>query len=162
MTKFAWVAPFLLALNASAASPTVQDAKKFLEDAESKLLVLGTEAGHADWLRENFINFDSETLSATVDERAIAEGVRLAKGATRFDHLKLPPDMTRKMMLLKNGLTLAAPADPNESAEVTRLAASLDGAYGKGKSGVIRGFVERGVQVALEKKVITPRNAGDF
>jgi hypothetical protein len=36
------------------------------------------------------------------------------------------------------------------------------GAYGKGKSGVIRGFVEKGVQVALEKKVIAPRNAGDF
>ena len=36
------------------------------------------------------------------------------------------------------------------------------GAYGKGKSGVIRGFVERGVQVALEKKVIAPRNADDF
>ena len=31
------------------------------------------------------------------------------------------------------GLTLAAPADPAESAEVTRLAASLEGAYGKGK-----------------------------
>jgi peptidyl-dipeptidase A len=37
------------------------------------------------------------------------------------------------MMLLKLALTLAAPADPKESAEVTRLAASLAGTYGKGK-----------------------------
>jgi hypothetical protein len=36
------------------------------------------------------------------------------------------------------------------------------GAYGKGKSGVIRGFVEKGIQMALEKKVIAPRNADDF
>src|SRR5271163_1444604 len=133
MTKFAWLAPVLLALNASAASPTVQDARKFLDDAEPRLLALGTEASHADWIRENFITYDSENLSATVDERAIAEGVRLAKGATRFDHLKLPPDMARKMMLLKLGLTLAAPSDPAESAEVTQLAAKLDGIYGKGK-----------------------------
>jgi len=133
MKRFAWIAPLLLAWNASAASPTVQEAKKFLDDAESKLLRLGVEEAHADWIRENFITFDSENLSATVDERAIAEGVRLAKGATRFDHLKLPPDMARKMMLLKLGLTLAAPSDPAESAEVTQLAAKLDGIYGKGK-----------------------------
>ena len=37
------------------------------------------------------------------------------------------------MKLLKIGLVLATPADPKESEEVTRLAASLDGAYGKGK-----------------------------
>src|ERR1700733_6758990 len=95
-----------------AAPPTVQEAKKFLDDAEAKMLVLSTDSNRADWIRENFITFDSEALSATVDERAIAEGVRLAKGATRFDGLKLPPDMARKMMLLKLGLTLAAPPDP--------------------------------------------------
>jgi peptidyl-dipeptidase A len=116
-----------------AASPTVQEAKKFLDDAEAKVLVLGVESNRADWVRANFITFDTELLSASVDERAIAEGVRLAKGATRFDHLKLPPDMARKMMLLKLGLTLAAPADPTLSAEVTRIGASLEGTYGKGK-----------------------------
>ncbi len=110
-----------------------QDAKKFLDDAEKNLLKLSTEAGHADWIRANFITFDSEVLSAAADERAIAEGVRLAKGAAKFDKAKLPPDQARKMMLLKNGLTLAAPSNPAESEEVTRLAASLEGAYGKGK-----------------------------
>jgi len=34
---------------------------------------------------------------------------------------------------LKNSLTLATPSDPAEAAEVTRLGASLEGAYGKGK-----------------------------
>jgi peptidyl-dipeptidase A len=124
---------FLLAPALFAAQPTVQEAKKFLDDAEVKLDKLGVEAGRAAWVQENFITDDTEALAALTNERAIAEAVRLAKGATRFDKLKLPPDMARKMMLLKNGLTLAAPADPIESAEVTRLAASLDGAYGKGK-----------------------------
>src|SRR5215472_6056292 len=124
---------FLLAPALFAATPSVQDAKKFLDDAEQKLDKLGVEAGRASWVQENFITDDTESLAATTNERVIAEAVRLAKGATKFDKTKLPPDMARKMMLLKIGLTLAAPSDPAESAEVTRLAASLDGAYGKGK-----------------------------
>jgi len=123
----------LLAPAVFAASPTVDDARRFLDDAEKKLLALTTEASQADWIRANFITYDSETLSALADERQIAEAVRLAKGAVRFDHVKLPPDMARKMMLLKLGLTLAAPSDPAESGEVTRLGAALEGAYGKGK-----------------------------
>ena len=59
--------------------------------------------------------------------------MRLAKGAVRFDGLKLPPDMARQMHLLKVGLVLAAPSNAAESAEVTRLASSLEGTYGKGK-----------------------------
>ena len=113
--------------------PTVAEAKKFLDDAEAKLLVLANEAGQATWVQENFITHDTESLSALANERQIAEGVRLAKAAVRFDKVQLPPDMARKMRLLKLGLTLAAPADPAESSEVTKLAASLDGAYGKGK-----------------------------
>src|SRR5882724_1626451 len=123
----------LLAPALFAQTPTVQDAKKFLDDAESKLYDLSVEAGRASWVQSNFITFDTETLAALANERAIAEGVRRAKEATRFDHVKLPPDMARKMMLLKLGLTLAAPSDPKESAEVTRLAAGLEAAYGKGK-----------------------------
>ena len=116
-----------------AAPPTVQEAKKFLDSAEEKLLVLANEASRASWVQSNFITFDTENLSALANERSIAEGVRLAKGATRFDQVQLPPDMARKMKLLKLGLTLAAPSVPKESAEVTRLAASLEGTYGKGK-----------------------------
>jgi len=123
-------APACLAI---AAPPTVADARKFLNDAEKKLLDLSTDAGRADWVRANFITFDTETISAQADERQIAESVRLAKAATRFDALKLPPDMARKMTLLKTGLVLAAPSDPAESAEVTQLAARLEGLYGKGK-----------------------------
>ena len=36
------------------------------------------------------------------------------------------------------------------------------GAYGKGKSGVMRRFIENGVREALERNVIQPRDATDF
>lgn len=128
-----WTATLCLTLAARAATPTVADAKKFLDDAEKKLLELNIESGRADWVNENFITLDTETLSAQADERAIAEGVRLVKASEQFDHLKLPPEMARKMKLLKLELTLAAPSDPKESAEVTQLGAKLQGEYGKGK-----------------------------
>ena len=116
-----------------AAQPTVQDAKKFLEDAEQRLLVLANEAQQASWVQENFITSDTEALAALANQRATDEQVRLAKDSKRFDALTLPPDLARKMRLLRIGFTLATPADPKESEEVSRLAAELDGMYGKGK-----------------------------
>jgi peptidyl-dipeptidase A len=112
---------------------TVEDARKFLNDAEANLLTLSNESSRADWVHSNFITDDTEAIASQADERFIAEGVRLAKEATRFDGVALPADMARKMKLLKVGLVLAAPGDPKESAEVTRLGSSLEGTYGKGK-----------------------------
>src|SRR5579863_10097383 len=116
-----------------AAEPTVAEAKQFLDTAEKRLFDLSLESNQAEWIQSTYITDDTEAVAARANERNIAEAVRLAKGAVRFDKVTLPPDMRRKMQLLKVGLVLAAPADAAESAEVTRLAASLEGTYGKGK-----------------------------
>ena len=116
-----------------AAEPTVAEAKQFLDNAEKRLFDLSLDANQASWVQSTYITDDTEAVAARANERNIAEAVRLAKSAVRFDKLTLPPDLRRKMHLLKVGLVLAAPANPAESAEVTRLAASLEGTYGKGK-----------------------------
>jgi hypothetical protein len=36
------------------------------------------------------------------------------------------------------------------------------GVYGRGRSGVMRRFIEQGIQTALEARVIAPKNADDF
>ncbi len=72
-------------------------------------------------------------MSAQANERLIAANVQLAKEATRFDKVQLLPDLARKMKLLKVGFTLATPSDPAKAEEATRIAASLEGAYGRGK-----------------------------
>jgi peptidyl-dipeptidase A len=113
--------------------PTVEEAKKFIEDAETKLLDVNVEASRADWVKATYITEDTEALSAKADERAINATVELAKQSTRFDRLKLPDDLARKMKLLKVSLTLATPSDPKESAELTQIASSMEGTYGKGK-----------------------------
>jgi peptidyl-dipeptidase A len=113
--------------------PTPEEARKFINDAEQKLLVLGVDAQRADWIKSTFITDDTEAVSALLDERAIAATVALAKQSTRFDGLKLDPVTERKIKLLKLSLTLATPSDPKESEELTRIAASMEGTYGKGK-----------------------------
>jgi len=110
-----------------------EEAKKFIADAEAKLLEVNVEAGRADWVKATYITEDTEMLAAKADERAINATVELAKQATRFDHLTLPEDVARKMKLLKLSLTLATPSDPKESAELTQIVSSLEGAYGQGK-----------------------------
>ena len=116
-----------------AQTPTAAEAKTFVDEAEAKLLELPVEASRAGWVQSTYITDDTEVLAAKANERAINAGVDYAKRATRYDRLKLPEDVARKLQLLKNGLTLAAPSNPKESEEVTRIGAAMEGAYGKGK-----------------------------
>ncbi len=113
--------------------PTVAEAEQFMKKAEARLLELGTEAGRADWIYATYIMQDAEILASQADERQISAQVALAKEAVRFDKLALPPELRRKVNLLKLSLTMATPADPKESQELTRLVSSMQGAYGKGK-----------------------------
>jgi peptidyl-dipeptidase A len=113
--------------------PTAEDARAFIEESEAKLLKLSVDASRASWVQSTFITDDTEILAAQANEKLIAASAEDAKKAARFSKLSLSPEVSRKISLLKNSLTLAAPADPKKSEELTRIAAALEGAYGKGK-----------------------------
>ena len=121
------------ALRAADPKPTPAEAKTFLEKTEAELEKLQINAERANWVKSTYINDDTELLSAQADEQLISASVKAAKQSAKFTGLKLDPVSARKLELLRNSLTLAAPADPAASAEVTRLGAFLEGAYGKGK-----------------------------
>ena len=127
------LAVLVAALCAWGPQATPQDARKFTEDAEQKLLALNIESGRADWIKSTYITDDTEANAAKLDERAINAQVEYAHQATRFDGLKLDAATARKLTLLKTSLTLATPKDPKQSEELTRITASLEGTYGKGK-----------------------------
>jgi peptidyl-dipeptidase A len=134
--KIRHIACLLLAcagMAGAAAKPTAEEARKFIDDAEQKLLALGIDAGRADWVKSTYITDDTEILAAKLDERAISAAVEFAKQSTRFDGIKLDPVTARKIRLLKLSLTLATPSDPKEAEELTRIVAGLEGTYGKGK-----------------------------
>ncbi len=133
MKRFLGILLGAVVLSAAPNTPSVAEARKFLNEAEARLLELTNQAGRAAWVQSNFITDDTEALSALANERQIGAAVEFAKAATRFDKVALPPDMVRKMKLLKLSLTLAAPSNDKERTEVTRIASSLEGMYGKGK-----------------------------
>lgn len=128
---------FLVALLMAAAScrrgPTVEEARQFLDRAEADLLELANEASRASWVQSTYITLDTEALAAKANERFISAAVRYAKEAVKYEKLNLPDDLKRKIHLLKLATTLPAPSDPALAAEMTKLAAGLESAYGKGR-----------------------------
>ncbi len=117
----------------AAADATVAEAKAFMERAEARLLELSVIDSQQSWVKSTFITYDTEMLAAKADEKNIAATMELAKEATRFDRLQLPPDLARKFKLLKVSLTLAAPSNPKQAEELTQIVSSMEGTYGKGK-----------------------------
>jgi len=115
------------------AAPTVEEARHFIESAETRLLDLMVKAQRASWVQETFITDDTEQMAADANQALQAATAELAAASRRFDGLKLPDDVARKLALLKHAVDIPAPRDPQEQAELAQIVASLDGDYGKGK-----------------------------
>jgi peptidyl-dipeptidase A len=118
---------------AQARKPTAADAAQFVAAAETTLLGLAVEQQRAEWVKSTYITDDTEKLAALANQKLIDATVRYAKDAVRFDGLELPPDVRRKLGLLKLSITLPAPSDPKLSTELTEIVARMEGVYGKGK-----------------------------
>lgn len=131
-----WIGVSCLCLPAQQADqetkPTVADARAFLERANAELLKLNTAASHAEWTAETDITEDTEATTALLDQQATARTLALTAESHRFDHLTLPADLRREIMLMQVNAP-AAPSDPKLLAEQMRLAAELTAMYGKGK-----------------------------
>jgi len=119
--------------NLASGAGSKDDAEKFIADAEKRLLDLNIKAGRADWVKSTFITDDTEAIAAEANETLIGATTELAEQSRRYENADLSPESKRKLKLLKLLLTLPAPKDPTERNEVTKLAASMEGDYGKGK-----------------------------
>jgi len=124
--------PFLAQAQGSA-KPTITEADEFMKQAEVRLNELTVKASRADWVKQNFITDDTEALSADGQDQLTAATTELVDQAKRFDGLQMPTALARKFMLLKLSLAAPAPHDPVLRKEMTAIASSLDGDYGKGK-----------------------------
>ena len=113
--------------------PTVEEAQSFLVDAEARLLDLWIQRERASWVQSTYITYDTELLAARANEETIKATMELARAATRYDALELPEPWARKLRLLKIALTLPAPSDAAQRAELTQIAARMEGTYGRGK-----------------------------
>ncbi len=113
--------------------PSVEEAIRFVEDAEKRLDALGIDAARASWVQSNFITPDTESISADALRRLVAATTELGKAATRFEGLDLPPDTARKLKLIRTSLDMAAPSDPEAQAELTRITTGMESLYGRGR-----------------------------
>jgi peptidyl-dipeptidase A len=120
--------------NALSSSGSAKDeAEKFLASAEKRLLELNIKAGRADWVKSTFVTDDTELISAEANDELIAATTELAEQSRKYENADLSPEAKRKLKLLKLSLTLPAPKDPAERSELTKITASMEGEYGKGK-----------------------------
>jgi peptidyl-dipeptidase A len=143
MRRFLWLASAVLVAAcsrdaapgnaASSANATAADAQQFLVNVNDAMKRLGIEAGQAGWTYSTYITPDTEALNARANQHYIEAVARFAKEATRFDQVELPADQRRQLNLLKLALVMVTPGDATEAEELTRIAAAMEGAYGRGK-----------------------------
>ena len=114
-------------------APTAEEAKKYIENAETELFELGIKASRTSWVQENFITQDTEKIAADANEMLNTASTKYAREAHRFDGLRLEPELARKRLLLELAAGFPAPNDPKAQKELADILASLDGDYGKGK-----------------------------
>jgi peptidyl-dipeptidase A len=150
MKRSAQLVPFVLALAFAAAvaasasgagkpaAPaagglTVDDARAFMDETEKELLRLWIAGQRASWVKSTYITDDTESIEAAANEAIMAYTARRATEAVRYEKLPLPPDLRRKILLLKLSLSLPAPSDAAKRGELARIASELEGMYGKGK-----------------------------
>jgi peptidyl-dipeptidase A len=118
--------------NAGSAQPDA-GVTTFLADANDTLLRLGIESSQAGWVQNTYITPDTEAISARASEAYMTAATNFSRQATRYDAATVSDVERRQLTVLKSALTMAAPADPKEAAELAQLVASMEGMYGRGK-----------------------------
>ena len=97
-----------------------------------ELLRLGIAASRAGWIQSTYITPDTEAMAAQANEALLAAATAVRRRRRRASTAcSCPPHDRRQLDVLKNSLTVAAPPDPKEAEELTRLVASMEGAYGR-------------------------------
>ncbi len=112
-------------------APSVQEAERFVQQAEARLEALQIKAQRADWVAQNFITEDTQQISAEANEALLKANGEIALAARSYQGLKkLPEETARKLQLMQR--TLMIPND-QERARFTQLASRMTGAYGMAK-----------------------------
>ncbi len=125
------------ATTATAAAPqgpaTVAEAEAFIKDVNKELRRLLVNVERANWVQSNFITDDTQAIAAAADQEIMEYLAATIKKATRFDGLKLSPELARQFKLLKLSSTLPAPDGDAKIAELAKLTSAMPARYSKGK-----------------------------
>ncbi len=118
----------------ASAPPTATEASEFVAATNADLKQLWYKAATAEWIKNTYISDDTERQAAWANDVVLSYLNQAVEEARRFEGVKdLDPETTRAIMLLRLSSPLPPPADPAHRAEMTEIAARLEGMYGKGQ-----------------------------
>jgi peptidyl-dipeptidase A len=132
-TAFALVSCSRGATTTAPSGTGANDVTRFLAEANANLLKLGNAANEAGWTQETYITVDTQAIAARANEAYVNASTDYAKRAAKFPASTGTPEEQRQLAVLKNTLVMAAPSDPKETEELTKIAARMDAEYGAGK-----------------------------
>jgi len=117
---------------ATAAQPAGETADEFVARVNAELKAGYPEQTSAQWLSSTFINDDSQRVAAKANERSLAQLNQWIEQAVAFEGTPMSADSRRALDLLKLMTSMPAPRDPKKLAELTEIAARMEGMYGAG------------------------------
>ena len=109
-----------------------ETADQFVARVNAELKAAYPEQTSAQWLSSTFINDDSQRIAAKSNERALAQLNQWIEQAKAFEGTPMSADSQRALKLLKLMTSMPAPRDPQKLAELTTIAARMEGMYGAG------------------------------
>jgi len=116
-----------------ASRPSVESAQAYIDAAERELTERSEYEARIAWVYNTYINYDTEWLLQRTDAEGTEARVRLASGAAQFANLDLPPDLRRKVDLLRLSLTLPAPQREGAADELSQITTRLASIYSTGR-----------------------------
>ncbi len=131
--------------------PTVEEAGKFLADAEKQLSDYSDYAARVAWVNATYITDDTDWLNSRASSEGTQLLVSLANGTKRFAEVSLSPSDARKMAKLRSGIVMPAPSSgtPEQQKamadELAVITTRMQSTYGKGK------FTVDGKELNLEE-----------
>jgi peptidyl-dipeptidase A len=139
-------------------APSAAEADAFVAAAEHELAEYSVINNRASWVNETYITQDTDALAAYFGTIGTEMQVRLANEAAHYANAPgLSPDTRRKLNLLRNGLTLAAPTAPGAAAELNRIATDLSSQYGRGR-GTMNGETLSGNEIEARMGTVRDPN----
>ena len=144
---------------AVAAEEQAIEARAFLTRVDSELAAMNREAAQAFWNQATDIRDETNAAAAEAGAKATILAVSLANESKKFDISTLPPDLARKMKILRGGITIPAPSRDGAAEELSKLTTDLDAAYGTGK------FEYKGKMITLDEAstiIETSRNPAEL
>ncbi|WP_115047818.1 M2 family metallopeptidase [Xanthomonas arboricola] len=117
---------------AAAKTAPEESADQFVARIGAEYKAAYPEVTAAQWLSSTYINGDSQLLAAKANERSLAQLDRWIEHSKQYAGTPMSADSARALQLLKLMSALPAPRDPAKLAELTRIAAKMEGDYGAG------------------------------